>query len=472
MLLCSASGKTQLAIQTAVYACLGLETDLLKDSEDGDGMLQTSESTLPSSQAPQEGPRTYFAFRAKEQQCERTGVIVGCGVALITSGGERTGQAFIRRATQVAELAVRSRIRNQRRSTRTQDDDEDDDMGPEGEVTAVHQAVQQLLRNVHIACVADMEALDHALKYTLPGLQARINQAWHDKQNTFKRGTNDLDEANSQSPMPLGLVIIDSLPPLFHEESTSNSMETLVQRTRTLVDIADALKVLSLPSARYDHGKAILVLNHVSDAFGKDRELANRFVYACSDRIREKEAPLRLGLGDFPRHSVNLPYADQGAFFTGLLASVPPTLAETLSRREAGSTSKRDGELYVLHPRTAQLGHVWTNSINVRVMLSKTRGRHATETLRLGMGASTLKFAKVRRATVVFSSYGPSFMENKEHVRFVIQPEGIVALRPYQLSTTQADSAEDESMFGSLDLDDEHLAALEMAETSASTVSM
>ncbi|KAN0065041.1 DNA repair protein rhp57 [Thecaphora frezii] len=515
---CSTSGKTQLAIQVAVCAALGLRPfDASVDPKASDATpppVSPRHASADALLAP-----LLCSAGVADQGVER------CSVAYITSDGQSAGRAFVRRAIQVADCMLRKRLRAAR-----QDPSDEAGAGPgpaepqhHDEEVVLELARRQLLANLHIACVNDVEALDHALKYTLPGLAARLVQ-----------GTEGSGDSENAIPAPIGLIVVDSLPPLFHEDPATHSMDSLVQRNRILVEVSDSLKQLAQPAplarggaARPSAGAAVVVINHVSDVFGREKDIANRFVFSSSDRLRIARqgvaaAHALLNEGSSPDHPLAsatpnrlaLPYAEQGAFFSGLLASVPPTLAETLSLydRDAPPPSSAGGwggstqHLYSLQPKTAQLGHVWTNSINVRLLLSKTRGRVSPDSAGGDDGSRGgdddashqrpgVSLVQVRRATVVFSACGPSMFDpatsqatgrvkrmrvaDRRHVRFVIRQDGVVSLKPYtsllietagsgggSLKGGEADKGVEEdggedTWFETLQLDEEELELLE-----------
>ncbi len=330
----SASGKTQIAIQACAFAALGL-------------------SPLASSIPP------------PSQQSFDDGV----GVCYITSSGERAAHSIVSRALELASSAIRHRFHLHPNADEVE--------------RAVELGRAQLLRNLHVACVADIEALDHVLRYQLPALTSRTD---------------------------IGIVVVDNLPALFQDDPVAGDIDSLVHRSRWLVDVADALKRTSA---------AVVVINHVSDAFGIDKDLARRFVFDSASRTSRRTDVVA-------DHPAAMEYAAQSAYTSGLLASVPPTLAAAMTT----TTTDSDSPLYTLHPRTAQLGHTWTNLIHTRLVLTRTNGRVKDPN-------DDKRYTHVRKAAVVLNPAGPSMFDlpaSQAHLRFIVTPASAVhALAPYTL---------------------------------------
>ena len=404
----SGAGKTQLAIQTCTYAASGL-------------------SPLPPSDEPRPSPistldeeatlRDILQGYGMTSWTNPTTSRRGLGACYITSSGERGAHSIVQRALQLDEYAIRERFQRLHFPS-----SESSQSAIDREVLlarALELGRDQVLRNLHVACVADVEALEHALKYSLPGVIHRLAPSCE-----------------------VGLVVVDNLPALFQADPVASSdIDSLVYRSKMLIDLAEALKRLA------GMERVVLVLNHVSDAFGAEKEIARRFVFDSATRIRNAG----VGVGDYP---VAMEYAAQSAFFSGLLASIPPTLAEAIS---AQGVREGAGELYALHPRTAQLGHTWANLVNVRLFLAKTRGRvtlppsqppsAALEAEEEGKEKGRL--TTVRKAAVVLNAFGPSMLDashveekgkrrtEERQLRFAITTSAAVhALKLYSLPTT------------------------------------
>ncbi|CDU26181.1 probable DNA repair/recombination protein Rec2 [Sporisorium scitamineum] len=421
----SGSGKTQMAIQACTFAALGFTPLSPADEHD---------ESLPA--AADRDPNEADTLRDILQGFGMTTSNVlqaGLGACYITSGGERGAHSIVNRALELASFAINERF------DRVYPPDHfhtsQGSLDRHVLLARVHELGRdQVLRNLHVACVADVEALEHALKYSLPGLMARLSSS---AQHTV-----------SPASPEVGIVVVDNLPSLFQEDPVASDIDSLVQRSKMLVEIADALKRLAV--AGNSAGRAVIVLNHVSDAFGIDKEIARRFVFDSADQIRFARAQRR-----DPQHAVGgvqsalpdypaaMEYASQSTFVSGLFASVPPTLAEAIGARAVQEELEEEGPLWTLHPRTAQLGHTWSNLINVRLFLSKTKGRvcvpdqpptaspaaaKAEGYAEEGIGKQPM--TTVRKAAVVLNPFGTTMLDTADkparQLRFVITPRRAV----------------------------------------------
>ncbi|KAF6767543.1 DNA recombination and repair protein Rad51, C-terminal [Kalmanozyma brasiliensis GHG001] len=454
----SASGKTQTAIQACTFATLGFQPLPPKEDQNASSSTDVVSDGLESANLHD--------------------ILHGCGVAtssgshsavgacFITSAGERAAHSIVNRALELADFAVCERFDRVHPAQHTESSQSSLDRHILL-ARALELGREQVLRNLHVACVADVEALEHALKYSLPGLMSRLSSS--------SRG-----QAAAKSPArEIGIIVVDNLPSLFQEDPVASDIDSLVQRSKMLVEVTDALKRLaaappSRPRSTFSSvGRAVLVINHVSDAFGVDKEIAKRFVFDSADRIRIQRSNGRQGGQDaagpampgelaLPDSPFAMDYASQSAFFSGLLASVPPTLAEAIGARALEEArGSNDGPLYVLNPRTAQLGHTWSNLVNVRLFLSKTRGRvsmpdesAAASAAASGEDAATKKttMTTVRKAAVALNPFGPTMLDPTidssdcvagvrgkkavRQLRFVITPgRAVHALNAYAASS-------------------------------------
>lgn len=459
----SGSGKTQISIQACTYAALGFVPLPAADQHD-----PTSLPPLNPEFSERDTLRDLLQGYGMAPWTDAIVSHTGLGACYITSSGERGAHSIIDRALELADYAIRERFERM-----------DALAGPEGSQDALDRHIllaralelgrDQVLRNLHVACVADIEALEHALKYSLPGLISRLSKQQRHIQN-------------QQASPEIGIIVVDNLPSLFQEDPVAGDIDSLVQRSKMLVEIADALKKLSVSDhvsrAAASTDRVVLVLNHVSDAFGVDKEIARRFVFDSADRIRlsrskgpttqQQQQQDRVPESVYPDYPMSMEYATQSAYVSGLLASVPPTLAEAIGTNALRSNDGNNNEspLYVLHPRTAQLGHTWSNLINVRLFLSKTRGRVAMPKDSVGLTASEDNntdgqnrasieregakpiMATVRKAAVVLNPFGPTMLDPTDktskrtaarQLRFVITPSCAVhALNPYNVTNPSA----------------------------------
>lgn len=275
----------------------------------------------------------------------------GEGVALISTQGRSAARHMVHRMVQMAhEMLHEGYVQL--------------DIPPDTLPALVEQGVSIMLRNVSIACAFTFESAQHVLCYTLPGLVAR---------------------RRAQGVACIQLVVVDSIPPLLQEDSLEadpmpgGSAAHSIRAAR-LHALSEWLKRLAA-APRACEAIAVLVANHVSDAFDHDKAMV-RHAYAQGELPRWN-APSRRIVD--PAHLLPLPYAAQAAHFSGLLASVPHDGA-----------LPQDADL-----KTAQLGLVWANCVNARYLVA-----HAAD--------------DARRFAVVFSPTAPS-----GEVRFTITPRGL-----------------------------------------------
>ncbi|PWN39768.1 hypothetical protein IE81DRAFT_343143 [Ceraceosorus guamensis] len=213
----SSSGKTQLLLQLAAATALGLP----------DGFGEADSSALSG------------------------------GVAIMTPNGRAGAYAIVKRLSEIGDALMRRHLR--RRAYRARKRRRYDSLDPP----------------------------DDPLQFTLPGLIERLS----------KSPPNSRRPRHSQAP--LKLIIIDDLPVLLSVNdalsasaaSASKGMRDIVTRARTMIELTDQLKRVALLGTRtpsFPHrastsdphpfalaaGIAVVVSNHVMDAFEKEREIA------------------------------------------------------------------------------------------------------------------------------------------------------------------------------------------------------
>ncbi|KAE8212592.1 hypothetical protein CF327_g3781 [Tilletia walkeri] len=430
----SSSGKTQLVLQMAVHTVLGIRAD--------EPDVEWDPSRRPS------------------------------GVAILTPHGEAAASSLISRLVELATALPQCRPRNAR---------EGDGRGGrrrrQGTPASIHnledsmgEHVDVILRNVHVACLRDADALDHALAYTLPGLQQRL------------RTGNERDKG------PLDLVIIEGLPAFLQDDSVDmNKFQGRFMRAKLLCSIADKLRCLSLNSRsrngnmgattvescvrHEDYGPAILVINHVSDAFDREAGIVRAVLQEGHFSIHElqlhaaaseneRTLPSTLAISAESALDPPLAFDLQSIHSSGLLSTIPSSVGA------AGIRPQRDASGHELplelddfaralkgRLKSAQLGNVWANCINARLVLSRTARRVPTSIipsvwqgdkgLEERKSKSQLRVLPVRRANLAFSSFVPSGIGSNASLDFVITSgRGMQAIPDEQdldsLSLTQA----------------------------------
>ncbi|PWN96536.1 P-loop containing nucleoside triphosphate hydrolase protein [Tilletiopsis washingtonensis] len=408
----SSSGKTQLLLQLAVHTALGLASASL-----------SSASSTPSSSSA--------AGRAARWHAPQ-------GVAYLSTSGLASASALVRRLVEISDHSVLASLRpsSSAASSGAGAGRAKQARPSVYEAEEVELARERMLANVHLACVGDGEALEHALLYTLPALIHRCSSDAKDAAAAQQR------EEGGGGAAEIGLIIIDDLPALFQEDNNSGSMSSLVARSRMLFELADRLKVLAHCGGREDASTvsstsaehtattpkrrpiAVVVVNHVSDVFERERALAissGRELLSLSS-----SAPASRSIADLPRTlrtareaglDAPLAFVQQAATFSGLYAT-NDALLEALRRGE----DARGIDAATSRLKQAALGLPWVNGINTRLLLSKsprkTAGGAGEE------GEAGRKEQQVSRATLLFSPFASA----QKSVRFVIGPGGVRSL--------------------------------------------
>lgn len=189
--------------------------------------------------------------------------------------------------------------------------------------------VKHLLDNIHTNKCTDVDALDHALSYSLPWVL----------------------EKNRLAGTEIRLIVLDSITALFRggETSLSSTSAGLAQRSRLLCSIADKLKALAV-----EYDIAVVVINQVSDVFNKIPQPPPS-TYSQTSGPSQMQPSQAQSTYDFSTQF----YTDPGP--------EPPMLYSTQARWFSGQSQGSRKE--------ASLGIVWANAINTRVMMSRTLRR-------------------------------------------------------------------------------------------------
>lgn len=320
-------------------------------------------------------------------------------VALILSEGNAQGHAFVRRMEDIVRGIVEAR-RNRRRGMKpmkrkfkSDEDRDSDDCLRTSLQEEVEQIMASVLANIRIARVSDLEALEHALQYILPGLAESLSgysrgQPLEDDVTSSLDPTQISIKGDPVRSAPLRLIILDSLPAVFYAEQLA-SMNAMVARSKALCNISDGLKRVASVGRNEDGtgGAAVIVVNHVSDAFEKDVAFLQAVAATATTAGRaesrsnttststsQSQSSQSRRSGPPPRPPRNEPppliFAQQAPFFSGLLSSFHG------SRIDDGHST----QLQLAPPRSegfptlkqAALGQVWNNCINARIMINKT----------------------------------------------------------------------------------------------------
>ena len=181
----------------------------------------------------------------------------------------------------------------------------------------------------------------------------------------------------ARPPLPVKLVVVDSLAAPFRADATTTSSSSFAQRARDLGALGDSLKRLAA-----EFGCAVVVVNQVADAFSPAEERPLH--------------PAFLGAGA-PHEQLALPLElysrTQTPHFSGLAASTSSAaLKLPWWRPDDGALSSSNGV-------QAALGHAWSNVPSTRVLLLVRRAGGAAG----GAGPASTR----RAASLVWSPYAP-----------------------------------------------------------------
>ncbi|WVQ80418.1 hypothetical protein IAT38_002523 [Cryptococcus sp. DSM 104549] len=279
---------------------------------------------------------------------------------------------------------------------------------------ATDMRVKGLLDEVLTTRATDVDALIHALNYAIPALlDSRLPRPSTTASSPSRRQA-------PAHPLPIRLLIIDSLTALFRggsnspsDKPTATSSVSLTERSKQLNVITDLVKHIAV---HYD--LAVVVINQVSDVFSRAPSGTS--------------APSVLGT---PPSSG---WAQTQPFGPSMGGGDPPMLYATQARWFSGQSETLKKE--------ASLGLVWANVVNVRIMLSRTgrrrmlhqsdlrpaKRRRPSDSQPEGEGLASLgmdvavdevKPTLLRRMHVVFSPFGPSGT-----VDYAITPSGVHSL--------------------------------------------
>ncbi|PWN28340.1 hypothetical protein BDZ90DRAFT_259389 [Jaminaea rosea] len=319
----SSSGKSQLVMQMAVHAALGLDHDDDDEDEEAWGFNRARASS----------------------------------VAFLLSEGDIQSLNFSGRMVEMARATLARRWNERLRRTGLVVKTEQD----AGALAAyLDEATALLLSNLHIAKVVDMDALEHAVMYTLPGLAARLEQP-----------PASASTSRPAAP-PLGLVIVDNIASIYHPVEAGTSFQALIERSRHSALLANELRRIATTCSG-GAGCAVVVVNHVQDCFERENEAARRIVAQqqlgkrakSGDRTRGR--PTSSSSAASPAPLPPLTYAAQSPFFTGHLATM-------LSAAVPHDADQRVSlALLPTHRyKQAALSNTWNNCINARLVLCRS----------------------------------------------------------------------------------------------------
>lgn len=267
------------------------------------------------------------------------------------------------------------------------------------------------LDNVHTEKAQDVETLDSLLAFLVPAQIERLHQAFVDEQipGSPPEGTPAIPGGRSgprRPPLPIRLVIVDSIAAPFRA-AHENDSGGFVARAKELGSVGDQLKRLA-----YVFDCAVVVVNQVSDVFDGPRP---------APRPPPPPPPARTS-SPFPHHA-----RDTGHSTTYSSSPIPPRNKPAHEQYHLPSllysryqVPHFSGQTPSLRAQAA-LGYSWTNMINTRLMLSRTKRRVVD--VEEGAQGEDEAMMLVRRMSVVFSPVAP-----RGSIEYVIVESGLRSL--------------------------------------------
>ena len=274
-------------------------------------------------------------------------------------------------------------------------------------------AVRHVLADIHTMRCAEVDDLENALKYQVPGMLASRRSSTHSPLLGEPAGPSSARDPTHARQKPIKLLLLDSITALLRGSdalsSSSTSASSLAQRSKFLCSIADKLKALAV-----EYEIAVVVVNQVTDVFSRPVPIPPPSLVSTASQFYTATGP-----------DVPMLYATQARWFSGQ--------TETLAKE-------------------ASLGIVWANAVNTRLMLSRTGRRrriNQDDLLVMGKGKGVgevedgedtwadVRPTLIRRAHVVFSSHAPCAT-----LDFVITSTGVHSLeQSYSLVDTGGSSS-------------------------------
>lgn len=297
----------------------------------------------------------------------------GRAVAIITTHGRSAARHMVRRMVDITRNLVRSWYLQHVDLTGDEMD------------SRVDMAVEKVLANVFLACALTFESVEHVLCYTLPGLMTRMR---------------------TTTTLTMPLIVIDSIPPLFQEDAMDPDQEMAKHhsvRAARLHALAQWLKRLATGTPT--ESAAVVVTNHVKDAFASDTALVRHALAQAHLPLSNPDAPSQCISAEAPPVLFGL----QAAHFQGLLACIP-------------SVAPFPSEANLPALKSAQLGLVWSNCINARYLMAVMAEPHGIATA-----------SAPRRFRTVFAPTCPSAAPE---VEFLVTRAGIHASAVQDLDGT------------------------------------
>jgi hypothetical protein len=396
----SASGKTQVALQTAVYAALALDNDASVRHERED---RSADDLFLALQG--QGIRP-----ARERRSVIYIVFDGRGeLDLVTRRMRQICAALIETRWRRADIHRRKVAEQERRRKQKKvvggafAASENERLGLPELVELAHKT---MMGNIHLATMNGYGMLQHVLRHDVPLLLAQ----------------DDRD--------PFGLIVLDDVTDCIHaaaEARASHPSQTTVERAKVCAELSDLLKTIA---ARRDAlPLAILVTNHVVDVIDQHKDVLRPCVEALLDgkQGRPVYAPyISQPLSGFDN---DLALATQEPRYTGMTAHLHAAAIRDMAINAPSYLTRAQLlENVMTTLRSASLGLSWVNCINVRIVLAHTArevvlGRqHYKQLHDAGMRGSH-RFG-VRRAVSVLNPFAPT----QTSLEYIISADGVRSL--------------------------------------------
>jgi hypothetical protein len=422
----SCTGKTQFMLQTVMRTALGLRAGDVQCADED----EEEEAPEPPNWANAESVAILVtAGKASVQKLlNRLIQLVKKRYSFKTETGDANANVWPPESSDMPPSSgiFKSRARKRPRSAMETPDSDSTDSADAAALVATY--VSRMLKNIHIAPTPNLAMLERFLEQDLPGLSRRLRTS--------------APHTNGERPPPLGLIVIDELPSLLSETHNS-SIDGMMRRSRTLCGIADHLKIVAAPEGSHA-GAAVLVVNHVTEAGDSTRQLIDTYQRALFGDV---------GSATVEEDSNQLvDFEGQAAHSNGLALSLCK-MDCAASSGEGAFVDEGDTQAWTrASGKVAQLGPIWTNCVNARLLLVRTSQKVAitpqseisersapssssiglaqpqTGPLTSGPPETNAHVASVRQAAVAFAPWCRSDLELPAPAHFIIRSDGLASV--------------------------------------------
>lgn len=420
-----ATGKTQIILQSAIFAALALTTSI--------NVIETS----TAHDAPNDSLYNILQGVGVSPSNQQRSVV------LITFDGQAEQATLIWRMQQMCDAMIEERylLVEQDRKTKEQEaqkqiqNQQGNTRNPKrrkGTFASIEQrkftlqearniAQNTLLRNVKLDSPRSYNMLNHTIMLKVPAL---------------------IEDTASLGIPPLGLIVLDDLTRVINEGADLirglYNGGVAVARSHICCELSDNLKRLAMIDR--NNQSAVMVINHVIDPQDRHKEAIRTWLESKIDEMTsstqngmpidatQKQPTLRPQPTPKGQDaSLSLPF--QELQFAGILAN----LGDIGFARYAKSSKAELINDLMSDTQMASLGLSWVNGINVRVMLSVSPQKIPLPRLQhFRLGDSNLPgkhLFGVRRATAVLNPFSPIQIGAQISVDYIICPSGVHSLK-------------------------------------------